>query len=162
MTLYRRILIAYDDSDTSKSALKTAEKLAKINDSTLTVVYVENGSSNTMATQSMMHDQEGNPPHLAVNDPITDNPDQDYYYQPGKTPDQIIQSAESLLSNMIEADFQILSGKPSNQIIDYSKENGIDLIVVGNRGISGVKKLFMGSVSKKVVNEADCQVLVIK
>jgi nucleotide-binding universal stress UspA family protein len=47
-------------------------------------------------------------------------------------------------------------------IVDYAEENNIDLIVVGTRGISGFKKLLLGSVASHVVTYAHCPVLVVK
>jgi nucleotide-binding universal stress UspA family protein len=47
-------------------------------------------------------------------------------------------------------------------IVDYAEENNIDLIVIGTRGRSGVKKLLLGSVASHVVTYAHCSVLVVK
>ena len=47
-------------------------------------------------------------------------------------------------------------------IVDYAEENNIDLIVIGTRGISGFKKLLLGSVASHVVTYAHCPVLVVK
>ncbi|WP_240452417.1 universal stress protein [Virgibacillus sp. YIM 98842] len=55
-----------------------------------------------------------------------------------------------------------MSGKPAAELIKYADENKVDLIVIGNRGLSGIKKFFMGSVSQKVTNDAPCAVFVMK
>jgi nucleotide-binding universal stress UspA family protein len=47
-------------------------------------------------------------------------------------------------------------------IVDYAKENKIDLIVIGTRGRTGFKKLLLGSVASHVVTYAHCPVLVVK
>ena len=47
-------------------------------------------------------------------------------------------------------------------IVEYAKENNIDLIVIGTRGRSGFKKLLLGSVASHVVTYAHCPVLVVK
>lgn len=50
----------------------------------------------------------------------------------------------------------------SGGIIDYAEDNDIDLIVIGSRGRSELKKLLLGSVASHVVTYAHCPVLVVK
>lgn len=50
----------------------------------------------------------------------------------------------------------------AESIISYSKEDQIDLIVVGHRGAHGFEKLLMGSVTKGVIDCSPCSVLVVK
>jgi nucleotide-binding universal stress UspA family protein len=47
-------------------------------------------------------------------------------------------------------------------IVDYAEHKGIDLIVIGSRGLSGFKKLLLGSVASGIVTYAHCPVLVVK
>jgi nucleotide-binding universal stress UspA family protein len=47
-------------------------------------------------------------------------------------------------------------------IVEYAEENNIDLIVIGTRGLSGFKKLLLGSVARNVVTYAHCPVMVVK
>lgn len=54
-------------------------------------------------------------------------------------------------------------GHPSHTIVETAHEEGFDMIVIGSRGLSGFKKVFLGSVSSAVVQEAkDCIVAVVK
>ena len=54
-------------------------------------------------------------------------------------------------------------GHPSHTIVETADEEGFDMIVIGSRGLSGLKKVFLGSVSGAVVQEAkDCIVTVVK
>ncbi|KJS80080.1 MAG: hypothetical protein JM58_19135 [Peptococcaceae bacterium BICA1-8] len=55
----------------------------------------------------------------------------------------------------------VKSGNPAEQILAMA-ESGYDLIVIGNRGFSPAKKFFLGSVSQRVITEANCPVLVAK
>lgn len=50
---------------------------------------------------------------------------------------------------------------PHEAIITESKEKGIDLIVLGTHGRTGLKKFFMGSVAQKVIGYARCPVMVV-
>lgn len=47
-------------------------------------------------------------------------------------------------------------------ILQFAKENHVDVIVVGTRGLGQIKKLLLGSVSDYVVDHAECSVLVVR
>ena len=54
-------------------------------------------------------------------------------------------------------------GHPSHVIVDVAAEKGYDIIVIGSRGLGGLKKLFLGSVSNSVAQEAkNCCVVIVK
>lgn len=53
-------------------------------------------------------------------------------------------------------------GDAATEILDHVRENEIELIVAGSRGLSQLKSLLMGSVSRKLVHYADCSVLIVK
>lgn len=48
------------------------------------------------------------------------------------------------------------------EIVEYAEKNKVDMIVVGSRGLSGIKKMLVGSVASGVVTYAHCPVLVAK
>ena len=54
------------------------------------------------------------------------------------------------------------SGDPATSVIGFAKRRNIDTIVVGTRGLGKVKGLFMGSVSRKIVNNAEANCLVVR
>lgn len=51
---------------------------------------------------------------------------------------------------------------PGVKICKYAESNKIDLIILGSRGLGNIKRIFLGSVSNNVVQNATCPVLVIK
>lgn len=55
-----------------------------------------------------------------------------------------------------------LEGDPATRIVGYCQSAGIDLVVMGTHGRTGVERLLMGSVAEKVLREASCSVLVVK
>lgn len=57
---------------------------------------------------------------------------------------------------------KLAEGRPSDKIIETAKEEEIDIIVMGSRGLGGIKQFFLGSVSDRVADEAPCPVLIIK
>jgi nucleotide-binding universal stress UspA family protein len=62
----------------------------------------------------------------------------------------------------VKAEGLIIEGRPYEVIVDTAREKGVDLIVMGSHGRTGLERLFMGSVTEKVVGHAGCSVLVVK
>ena len=56
----------------------------------------------------------------------------------------------------------LLEGDPAEEIMRYAGDAGVDLIVMGTHGRTGVERLLMGSVAEKVMRGAGCSVLVVK
>lgn len=53
-------------------------------------------------------------------------------------------------------------GNPGERICNYAEEEDVDMIVIGSRGLGGVRKMLLGSVSNNVVQKSTKPVLVIK
>ncbi|MGH9979176.1 MAG: universal stress protein, partial [Nitrososphaeraceae archaeon] len=59
---------------------------------------------------------------------------------------------------------EIIEGAKSvaTTIMEYAESNDVNLIIIGNRGRTGFKKLLLGSVSSSIIKNAHCAVLVIR
>ena len=55
-----------------------------------------------------------------------------------------------------------LEGDPAEEIVRYGRDTGMDLIVMGTHGRTGLERLLLGSVAEKVLRDAACSVLVVK
>jgi nucleotide-binding universal stress UspA family protein len=53
-------------------------------------------------------------------------------------------------------------GDPADAILDVAEERDADLIIVGNKGMTGAKRFLLGSVPNKVSHHAPCSVLIIR
>jgi len=53
-------------------------------------------------------------------------------------------------------------GDPADAILDVAEEKNADLIVVGNKGMTGAKRFLLGSVPNKVSHHAPCSVMIIR
>ncbi len=62
----------------------------------------------------------------------------------------------------VDVETVLAIGYPSRIILGTAESKGVDLIVVGSRGLGGLKELFLGSVSHAVVQNASIPVLVVK
>jgi nucleotide-binding universal stress UspA family protein len=59
-------------------------------------------------------------------------------------------------------DTMVVVGDPVDVIIEVARSRGYDHIVMGNRGLSPVQELLLGSVSEKVTREAHCPVTIVR
>lgn len=83
--------------------------------------------------------------------------------------DDVRQHAEKFLSDLelpqhdpgIKVIRNVRDGLPFNEIINYSSENDIDMIVMGTHGHTGLLHLLIGSVAENVVRKAECPVLTV-
>lgn len=56
----------------------------------------------------------------------------------------------------------VIKSSAAEGIIDYAKDNGVDLILVGAKGITGGARFLMGGVANSVIGHAHCPVLAIR
>ncbi|HXX97619.1 MAG TPA: universal stress protein, partial [Candidatus Bathyarchaeia archaeon] len=75
--------------------------------------------------------------------------------------DELNQSARR---NNIQFKTELIDSQMSVEgtIVEYAENNGVDLIILGTRGRSGIKKLLLGSVASGVISYATCPVIVVK
>lgn len=64
----------------------------------------------------------------------------------------------------VRVNTDIIVGKTSvaNEIVEYAEKDRINIIIIGSRGISGFKRMLLGSVASGVVTYAHCPVFVVK
>jgi nucleotide-binding universal stress UspA family protein len=65
-------------------------------------------------------------------------------------------------SGSVVADIHMCIGRPDREIITLAETIGAGLIVMGSRGLSGIRRALLGSVSDSVVQHAHCPVLVVR
>jgi nucleotide-binding universal stress UspA family protein len=56
----------------------------------------------------------------------------------------------------------LLQGNPASVILDFSKKEKFDIVIMGSRGVGKFKELILGSVSSKIVHHSPCSVLLIR
>lgn len=61
-----------------------------------------------------------------------------------------------------QTDLEIVTGDPAEEIVRLANIHKAHLIVIGNRGLTGVNRILQGSVSSQVVGDAHCSVMVVK
>ena len=69
---------------------------------------------------------------------------------------------EQNVKNLETAIIEDISSRVGHTIVDYAERKGVDFIVIGTRGRTGLKKMLLGSVASDVVTYAHCSVMVVR
>ena len=141
-----RILLATDGSEAAELAALRAVDLANATDSELHVVHV------------------GVVPIFLKSYPGTLGYDRKLYEQIEEVSRELLrkQSWRVKAAGGTVAGTHLRMGKVDLEIVALAEELGADLIVMGSRGLGGVRRALMGSVSDSVVRHAHCPVLVVR
>jgi nucleotide-binding universal stress UspA family protein len=82
---------------------------------------------------------------------------------PREDVDATLESAAAIARDLgVTVDVFPRQGDPADAILDVAEEREADLIVVGNKGMTGAKRFLLGSVPNKVSHHAPCSVLIIR
>jgi nucleotide-binding universal stress UspA family protein len=71
-------------------------------------------------------------------------------------------ATEQIEQQGVSAESYTREGDPADAILDVAEEQSADLIVVGNKGMSGAKRFLLGSVPNKISHHAPCSVMIIR
>jgi nucleotide-binding universal stress UspA family protein len=71
-------------------------------------------------------------------------------------------ASEQLKELGVDVETHAREGDPADAILDVAEEEGADLIVVGNKGMTGAKRFLLGSVPNKISHHAPCSVMIIR
>ena len=150
--LFERILVPLDGSEHSKHALKKAIQIAKQCNGKITLVHVYSVLSSGVVP-------------MAMTEPVILPPDlmtklTEAVRKSGVT---ILEEAENeVKAEGIQSKALLREGHIVEEILRTAKEENIDLIVIGARGLSTIKEIFLGSVSHGVSLHAPCPVLLMR
>jgi nucleotide-binding universal stress UspA family protein len=172
---YNKVMVAFDGSEGSIRALKHVIFKSDIANSQLVVVTVINGQT---GFDSILSEQMGPGQTMAIGSgvypfsvqapPLVDAEKAEMHRKHKeseirKNGEKVLASAKELLKQYnAQSDVEVLEGNVAERLCEHAETHDFDLIVIGHRGLSGIKKLVLGSVSQKVVQESNCPVLVVK
>jgi len=135
----KKILFPTDFSHTGDAALAMATALARDSGATLLIVHVE--------------------------EPPTAYGGGELYYG---IPEPATEDLRQMLNKVVPADanvpyeHRLITGDPAHAITRLAEEEGVDMIVLGTHGRTGLSRLLMGSVAEAIVRRAKCPVLTYK
>lgn len=74
----------------------------------------------------------------------------------------LMRSARKAEERGVETEYEAREGDPADVILDVAAEREVDVIVVGNKGLTGARRYVLGSVPNKITHHADRSVLVVR
>ena len=158
--MFQKILVAIDNSAASQAVFEHALSLAKQNQASLMLLHVLSGDEENSPWWIPIHMDSIYWEVGAETDLDSWRKHWENYEQEG------LAKLRKLIAEAhqagINAEFRQIAGSPGRNICRLAWSWQADLIVVGNRGRSGVGELFLGSVSNYVLHHAPCSVLTVK
>ena len=156
--MYRNILVPYDGSESASKALTAAIDLA-VDPKPVTITVLQVAKTDNLDKTSFEIAM-----HMAG---LTDDPERidllrDEYLAAYKNQmrEKVEQFFEGLPEN-IDIKIVVKRGDPRDVICDFAKENNVDCIIMGRRGISGIRAT-LGSVSTAILRNTDLPVMVVR
>ncbi len=145
--MFKSIVVGTDGSDTASQAVRQAVDLAHDVGAKVELV----SAYEPVPSQRLSEERRQAPEDLqwAIN--------------PREDVDATLEAAaEVARSAGVEVTTYARQGDPADAILDVAEEIEADLIVVGNKGMTGAKRFLLGSVPNKVSHHAPCSVLIIR
>ena len=145
--MYSSIVVGTDGSDTASEAVRQAIELAKALDAKLQIVSAYEPVSDTRLREEAQQAPQ----------------DLQWMVNPREDVEATLKdAAEEVDGAGVKVDTFAREGDAADAILDVAEEQHADLIVVGNKGMTGAKRFLLGSVPNKVSHHAPCSVLIIR
>ncbi|MEJ2240832.1 MAG: universal stress protein [Candidatus Bathyarchaeota archaeon] len=148
--MIKKILVAIDGSQSADHALSFGLDLAKKYSAEVMITTVLDSPEPSLVAKGMFY---------------APNSTEEYLNQLRKFHRKILVDArnKSKQNNpKLKLSTKLLQGRPADKIVEIAKDKAFDLIVIGNRGLGGIKEFILGSVSDRVADHAPCPVLIVK
>ena len=145
--MFSRIVVGTDGSDTAKQAVREATELAKNTGASLDIV-----SAYDPVPSSRLREERLEAPADIEH---TVNPSED-------VDATLAEAAKDAEAAGVTVRTFARQGEPADAILDVAEEEKADLIVVGNKGMTGAKRFLLGSVPNKVSHHAPCNVMIVR
>ena len=145
--MFTRIVVGTDGSETAAEAVRQAVDLAKLAGATLSIV-----SAYAPISERKVKDQQREAPA-----------DVQYEIGPREDVNLVLDAAAAAAkAEGIEVQTHPVEADPAEAILNVAEETNADLIVVGNKGMTGARRFLLGSVPNNVSHHAPCSVMVVR
>jgi nucleotide-binding universal stress UspA family protein len=148
LDLFTRIVVGTDGSDTATQAVAQAIDIAKLSGASLDIV----SAFEPVPSQRLKEEAREAPG------------DVQFAVSPREDVNMALDGASGQAKNagLENVNTHALEGDPADAILDVAEENNSDLIVVGNKGMTGARRFLLGSVPNKVSHHAPCSVIIVR
>jgi nucleotide-binding universal stress UspA family protein len=146
--MYGSIVVGTDGSDTAKEAVRQAAELAKAMGASVLLV----SAYEPVPESRLRHEQQEVPTDVS------------WMVNPREDVQAVLDGEAERVKGVGVDDVETFAreGDPADAILDVAEEKGADLIVVGNKGMTGARRFLLGSVPNKVSHHAPCNVMIVR
>jgi nucleotide-binding universal stress UspA family protein len=149
--MFTSIVVGTDGSERAARAVEQAAALAKTCGATLHVVNAFKGMEGAIAGAMAAGSLVASPPAL----------DRESKEEAEALQQALESGVEPMRAEGIDVKAHAITGSPATVLLDLAKSVGADVIVVGNRGMTGGKRI-LGSVPNTLAHHAECAVLIVQ
>ncbi|HWQ18147.1 MAG TPA: universal stress protein [Methanotrichaceae archaeon] len=140
--MFEKILVATDGSKHSEKAARVGIEVARLSGGKITAIYVADTSKMSHLPDDMLL--------FSIRDLLM------------KEGNEATAEVEAISRDAgVPVDKFVAEGSPADEILDYAKKNGMDLIIIGSVGRTGLDKFLLGSVAEKVVRNSSVPVFTV-
>jgi nucleotide-binding universal stress UspA family protein len=145
--MFSTIVVGTDGSDTATQAVREAVDLAKALGARLELV-----SAYAPVPEQRLRAERREAPE-----------DIQWAINPREEVDMSLERAAEIGRDAgVAVNMHARQGDPADAILDVAEEQNADLVIVGNKGMTGAKRFLLGSVPNKVSHHAPCSVLIVR
>jgi nucleotide-binding universal stress UspA family protein len=145
--LFKRIVVGTDGSETATQAVRQATELARLTGASLSLVSAYQPASG----RRVEAEQAGAPA------------DVQYEIGPREDVNLLLDAAAADAKREgVEVRTHPVEADPADAILNVAEETKADLIVVGNKGMTGARRYLLGSVPNNVSHHAPCSVIIVR
>jgi nucleotide-binding universal stress UspA family protein len=145
--VFTRIVVGTDGSETAAEAVRQAVDLAKLADASLSIV----SAYEPVHKRRLEGEQQDLPP------------DVQHEIGPREDVNLVLDTAAAAAKREgVEVQTHPVEGNPADAILNVAEETDADLIVVGNKGMTGARRFLLGSVPNNVSHHAPCSVIIVR
>ncbi len=156
--MFRKILVALDQSDNAQQVYENALSLAKLSNASLMLLHVLSHEEHSTPYPTPFSYWNYSPQLSAHTWEFYQKQWEEYKNEALKT----LQSYASQANTAgVNTEFRQILGNPGVVICDFARSWEADLIIVGRRGIRGLTEFFLGSVSNYVLHHTPCSALTV-
>lgn len=155
--MFKKILVAIDRSITSREVFEIAISLAKTTGASLMLLHIlanEKKQDPTLFVYSGIR-------YSAMSESLLKAYEEQWHKCEAEGLEFLRSLVKEATTAGVDANFTQFWGNPGRDICDLAQAWSADLILVGSRGLSGIKEMFLGSVSNYVTHHAPCSVLIV-
>ena len=148
--MYRTIVVGTDGSERAERAVEHAAELAKACGAKLHLIHAYQGVDSNIARAMAAGAVAATPPDLSA---IANE-------EASLAQRALDEQAAKLTAEGVDTEAHAVAGSAVEVLLDQAAKLGADVIVTGNRGMTGAKRI-LGSVPNTVAHHAECAVLIV-